>query len=39
MYPDGFSAERFVKVIEAGVVWDEVGNDGQAMQGQGFLAC
>ncbi len=39
MYPDGFSAERFVKAIEAGVVWDEVGNDGQAMQGQGFLAC
>ncbi|WP_157020151.1 hypothetical protein [Acidovorax temperans] len=39
MYPGGFSAERFVKAIEAGVVWDEVGNDGQAMQGQGFLAC
>ena len=38
MYPDGFSAERFVKVIEAGVVWDEVGNDGQAMKGQGLLA-
>ncbi|MHA7601132.1 hypothetical protein ACX12L_14435 [Alicycliphilus sp. T452] len=39
MYPDGFSAERFVEVIEAGVAWEEVGDDGQAMQGQGFLAC
>ncbi|MBW0171393.1 MAG: YraN family protein [Hydrogenophaga sp.] len=39
MYPDGFSAERFVKVIEAGAVWDEIGNDGLAMQGQGLLAC
>ena len=38
IYPDGFSAERFVKVIEAGVVWNEVGNDGQAMQGQALLA-
>ena len=39
MYPDGFSAERFVKVIEAGVVWDEVGIDDHVMQGQGRLAC
>jgi hypothetical protein len=23
MYPDGFTAERFVEVVEAGVVWDE----------------
>jgi len=23
MYPDGFTAERFVEVVEAGVVWNE----------------
>lgn len=39
MYPDGFSSERFVKVIEAGVVWDEVEIDDQVLQGQGRLAC
>ena len=22
LYPDGFSAERFIKVIETGAVWD-----------------
>jgi Holliday junction resolvase-like predicted endonuclease len=27
MYPNGFTAERFVEVVEAGVVWDEAGHD------------
>ncbi len=26
LYPHGFSAERFVEVIESGVVWDETNN-------------
>ena len=39
MYASEFSAEIFVEVIEAGIVWDEIGNSDQAMQGEGLLAC